>query len=102
MPHLPDLVVWGPTGHGRPGGIAVEVELTVKAPRRLEQIVRGWRRAVSQGVVSHVLYVCSPAALRAVDRAIAATEAQQQVRTAAMPAADVLSLIGRAPQPAAA
>ena len=51
------------------------VELTAKAPRRLEQIVRGWRRAVSQGVVSRVLYVCSPEALRAVDRAIASTEA---------------------------
>ena len=100
--HLPDLVVWGPAGPGLPGGIAVEVELTAKAPRRLEQIVRGWRRAVSQGVVSRVLYVCSPEALRAVERAIASTEAQQQVRTAAMPAADVLSHFGRERQPAAA
>jgi hypothetical protein len=100
--HLPDLVVWGPAGPGLPGGMAVEVELTAKAPRRLEQIVRGWRRAVSQGVTSPVLYVCSPEALRAVARAVAATEAQQQVRTAAMPNADVLSRLGRAPQPAAA
>jgi hypothetical protein len=98
--HLPDLVVWGPAGPGLPGGVGVEVELTVKAPRRLEQIVRGWRRAVSQGVTSRVLYVCSPEALRAVERAIAATEAHEQVRTAAMPGAHVLSHIGR--QPAAA
>lgn len=100
--HLPDLVVWGPAGPGLRGGMAVEVELTAKAPRRLEQIVRGWRRTVSQGVVSRVLYVCSPEALRAVERAITKTEAQQQVRTAAMPAADVLSHIGRGLQPAAA
>jgi hypothetical protein len=100
--HLPDLVVWGSAGPGLAGGMAVEVELTAKAPRRLEQIVRGWRRAVSQGVVSRVLYVCSPEALRAVDRAIGATEAQQQVRTAVMPAAGVLSRIGRERQPAAA
>jgi hypothetical protein len=98
--HLPDLVVWGPAGPGLPGGVGVEVELTVKAPRRLAQIVRGWRRAVSQGVTSRVLYVCSPEALRAVERAIAATEAHEQVRTAAMPTAHVLSHIGR--QPAAA
>jgi hypothetical protein len=95
--HLPDLVVWGPAGAGEAGGLAVEVELTAKAPRRLEQIVRGWRRAVSQGVVRRVLYVCSPEALRAVERAIASTDAHQQVRTAAMPAADVLSHIGRHP-----
>src|ERR1051325_5814781 len=95
--HLPDLVVWGPGGAGQEGGLAVEVELTAKAPRRLEQIVRGWRRAVSQGVVRRVLYVCSPQALRAVERAIASTDAHQQVRTAAMPAADVLSHVGRQP-----
>ncbi|MCW2984103.1 MAG: hypothetical protein JWR63_1673 [Conexibacter sp.] len=100
--HLPDLVVWGAAGPGLPGGMAVEVELTAKAPRRLEQIVRGWRRAVNQGVVSGVLYVCSPEGMRAVERAVAATEAQQQVRIAAMPAADVLSRVGREPQPATA
>jgi hypothetical protein len=98
--HLPDLAVWGPSGPGHPGGTAVEVELTVKAPVRLEQIVRGWRRAVGQGVVGHVLYVCSPEAQRAVDRAIAATHAHEQVRTVLMPAPDVLSRIGREHEPA--
>jgi hypothetical protein len=78
------------------------VELTVKAPTRLEQIVRGWRRAASQGVVGHVLYVCSPEAQRAVDRAIAATHAHEQVRTVLMPAPDTLSRIGRAHEPATA
>lgn len=93
--HLPDLVVWGTGGPGLSGGMAVEVELTAKAPRRLEQIIRGWRRAVSGGVVSRVLYVCSPEALRAVERAIAATEAHQQIRTAALPASEVLLTLGR-------
>jgi hypothetical protein len=93
--HLPDLAVWGVGGPGLSGGLAVEVELTAKAPRRLEQIVRGWRRAVTYGVVSRVLYVCAPEAMRAVDRAIAATEAHQQIRTAAMPATDVLFNHGR-------
>lgn len=95
--HLPDLVVWGSGGAGHPGGLAVEVELTAKAPRRLEQIVRGWRRAASQGVVRGVLYVCSPEALRAVDRAITVADAHEQVRMAAMPAADVLSHSARRP-----
>jgi hypothetical protein len=91
--HLPDLVVWGPDGPGRPGGMAVEVELTAKAPKRLEQIVRGWRRAVGHGVISGVLYVCSPEGMRAVTRAVDVTYAQQQVRTAAMPSPDVLARI---------
>lgn len=93
--HLPDLVLWGPQGYGQPGGIAIEVELTAKAPRRLEQIVRGWRRAVDQGVLTRVVYLGTPEALRAVDRAITATHAQQQIRTAEMPSADVLSHLGR-------
>ena len=38
--HRPDLVCWG---DGAP--IAVEVELTVKAPARLRTIVRGWARS---------------------------------------------------------
>jgi hypothetical protein len=93
--HLPDLVVWGPQGAGQPGGMAIEVELTAKAPRRLEQIVRGWRRAVDQGVLTGVLYVCAPEALRLVNRAITATHAQQQIRVAEMPSAEVLSHLGR-------
>jgi len=38
--HRPDLVCWG---EGAP--VAVEVELTVKAPARLRTIVRGWARS---------------------------------------------------------
>ena len=41
--HLPDLAVWGPSGPGHPGGTAVEVELTVKAPPRRPLSPRGRR-----------------------------------------------------------
>jgi len=72
MLHRPDLVV---RGDGRT--IAIEVELTPKAPRRLEHIVRCWRRA---GYVEKVLYmVPAGPTQRAVERAVAATHAHERV-----------------------
>jgi hypothetical protein len=79
------------TRHGRPGlhrpdlaiidadrVVACEVELSVKAPRRLEEIVRAWRRASH---VDEVRYLCgSPGVRRAVRRAVAATHADEKVR----------------------
>jgi hypothetical protein len=59
--HRPDLVLWG---GGAP--IAVEVELTVKAPRRLRTIVRGWARS---RLVGGVVYYATPPAARALTRA---------------------------------
>lgn len=56
--------------------MAVEVELTVKAPERLEEICRGWARA---RWVSGVLYLASPDAQRAVERAIHRTQAHERV-----------------------
>ena len=72
MLHRPDLVVADSDRR-----MAIEVELTTKAPRRLEQIVRSWRRARH---VEKVLYV-APAGptQRAVERAVAATHAQERV-----------------------
>ncbi|HKT83065.1 MAG TPA: hypothetical protein VJQ84_04430, partial [Solirubrobacterales bacterium] len=71
--HRPDLVVITEAGV-----IAVEVELTPKAPRRLEGIVRGWRRSPW---VEEVRYYCEPGATRrAVERAILATRSQERVR----------------------
>ena len=52
-------------GDGLP--VAIEVELTVKAPERLRAIVRGWARS---RVVAGVVYYAAPAAMRAVERAI--------------------------------
>jgi hypothetical protein len=67
--HRPDLVLW-PAGHvgaPGPGAVAIEVELTVKAPRRLALIVRGWART---RLVGAVVYYATPAARRALQRAI--------------------------------
>lgn len=72
MLHRPDLVVADGDRH-----MAIEVELTTKAPRRLEQIVRSWRRARH---VEKVLYVVPAGPTqRAVERAVAATHAQERV-----------------------
>jgi hypothetical protein len=71
--HRPDLAV---LDGERP--IAIEVELTPKAPRRLEQLIRAWRRA---SWVAEVRYLCPPGApWRAVERAIAKTRAEGRVR----------------------
>ncbi len=72
MLHRPDLVVRD-DGHT----IAIEVELTPKAPRRLEHIVRSWRRA---RYIESVLYMVPRGPTqRAVERAVAATHAQERV-----------------------
>jgi hypothetical protein len=89
--HLSDLVVWGSQGAGRPGGTAIEVELTAKAPERLRTIVSAWWAATSRGVVTGALYVCSPQARRAVARAIEATGTKREVRVADMPDLDILA-----------
>ena len=70
--HRPDLVV---ANGERP--IAVEVELTPKAPARLRAIVKAWRRARH---VERVLYLC-PAGLtqRAVEAAVRVTHAGERV-----------------------
>jgi hypothetical protein len=60
--HRPDLVCWETE---RP--IAIEVELTVKAPQRLRKIVRGWARS---RVVGGVVYYATPSAARALARAL--------------------------------
>ena len=58
--------------------IAVEVELTPKAPKRLEQIMRAWRRSPW---VYEVRYYCEPGQTRrAVERAILATRSGERVR----------------------
>jgi hypothetical protein len=73
--HRPDLVLWpvDPAG-GLP--VAVEVELTIKAPERLMAICRAWARA---RCVAGVLYLASPEVERAVQRAIDRAQAQERV-----------------------
>jgi hypothetical protein len=56
---------------------AIEVELTPKAPRRLEEIIRAWRRF--RGVDCVVYYAREGKTYRGVKRAIERVEAQESV-----------------------
>jgi hypothetical protein len=70
--HRPDLVVFADSGV-----IAIEVELSPKAPRRLEAILRAWRRATH---LAAVRYYCAPGSTRrGLERAIEKTHAEQKV-----------------------
>lgn len=71
--HRPDLVLW-PRAGGPP--VAVEVELTVKAPRRLTALCTAWARS---RVVDGVLYCAAPSVWRPLQRAIAAASAGDRV-----------------------
>lgn len=73
--HRPDLVLWPRDAKaGLP--VAVEVELTVKAPRRLVDICRAWARC---RIVAGVLYLAPAEVERALSRAIGEAHADQQV-----------------------
>lgn len=68
------------------GVIAVEVELTAKAPRRLEDLIRAWRHAAAEGVVREVHYLCAPGTTRrAVERAVTKTDAGEVVAIGEVP-----------------
>jgi len=74
-PHRPDLVLWPPDPHsGLP--VAVEVELTIKAPRRLVEICRAWARCRA---VAGVLYLAPADVERALSRAVAEARACEQI-----------------------
>ena len=85
--HRPDLLLIGGSRV-----IAVEVELTVKAPRRLERICRGFARARH---LDGVVYFAAPRPARAVQRAVAAAGAGGAVRVYALAETDEL----RPPEP---
>jgi hypothetical protein len=70
--HRPDLALLAPNGRIA----AVEVELSVKAPRRLHAICRGWARARH---VDAAYYLAAPAPARAVARAITETRAEDRI-----------------------
>lgn len=72
--HRPDLVVWPAFAGGRP--VAVEVELTAKAPARLLEICRAWARCPH---VAGVVYVAAPPAFAPVARAIRSAGAEDRV-----------------------
>jgi hypothetical protein len=72
--HRPDLVIRPRTGRALP--VAVEVELTIKAPRRLLSICRAWARC---GLVEGVLYIAPPEVRRALERAITGAQAGDRI-----------------------
>lgn len=73
--HRPDLVLWPEEpAVGLP--VAVEVELTIKAPRRLTDICRAWARC---GTVAGVLYIAPAEVGRALERAIARACAHERI-----------------------
>jgi hypothetical protein len=71
--HRPDLAVLTAAGT-----IAIEVELTPKAPRRLYELIRAWRSTIGARVVNEVHYLCAPGQTRkAVERAVFKVRAEQ-------------------------
>jgi hypothetical protein len=73
--HRPDLVLW-PTAEEGQGPIAIEVELTIKAPMRLAEICRAWARARH---VDGVVYLAPERVERALWRAICTAQAEQRI-----------------------
>jgi hypothetical protein len=73
--HRPDLVLWPNEPHGGLP-VAVEVELTIKAPRRLVEICRAWARCRR---VAGVLYLAPADVERALSRAVAEARACEEV-----------------------
>jgi hypothetical protein len=63
---------------------AIEVELSLKGPERLDLILRSWRRAVAEGRFRGVVYYCSPRALAGVKRAVERTATASHVRVEAL------------------
>lgn len=70
--HRPDLALLRPDG----GAVAVEVELSVKAPSRLAAICQAYARARH---IEQVFYLATPPAARALARAVRETRAGDRV-----------------------
>jgi hypothetical protein len=93
--HRPDLVLW-PESPQEPLPVAVEVELTVKAPGRLLEICRAWARC---RCVAGTLYLAAREVQRPLARAIDRAQAGERIALVALDA-----LVGceeSAPTPAA-
>jgi hypothetical protein len=80
--HRPDLVLW-PIAAGAMLPVAVEVELTVKAPRRLLEICRGWARC---RCVAGVLYLAPPDVRLSLERAVEKASAGERISIVALSA----------------
>jgi hypothetical protein len=71
--HRPDLLLQSASGWVA----AVEVELSIKAPRRLAAICRAWARARH---IDTVVYLAEGATARAVERAVQTARAEDRIR----------------------
>jgi hypothetical protein len=88
--HRPDLVLW-PSAEENRLPVAVEVELTVKAPRRLAEICLAWARCRH---IAGVLYLVAPEVRRPLERAVAAARAHERISLVAL---DTLARRGELP-----
>jgi hypothetical protein len=77
--HRPDLVLLPRHDDGLP--VAVEVELTVKAPERLLEICRGWARC---RCVAGTVYLAGEDVLRPLERAIARAQGGERIALVAL------------------
>ncbi len=75
--HRPDAVLLSPAGRA----VAVELELTAKAQRRLVTICRGYARARH---LHAVYYLAAPPAARALSRAVKDAQAQDRITVLAL------------------
>jgi hypothetical protein len=76
--------------------IAVEVELTDKSARRLDQLMRAWRRSVAREQFGCVRYLCGPRALPYVERAAARTRTAELIEIEPLDGGDgILGLAAR-------
>ncbi len=73
--HRPDIVLW-PQGAHEQLPVAVEVELTIKAPGRLLEICRAWARC---RCVAGTLYLAAPEVQRPLARAIEGARAGERI-----------------------
>jgi hypothetical protein len=79
--HRPDLLLINPVHRALP--VAVEVELTIKAPERLAAICRAWARSRQ---VSGVLYLASSEVLGPLARAVDAVRGGERLVVLALEA----------------
>ncbi len=93
--HRPDLVL-RPTCSAGGLPVAVEVELTVKAPRRLAGICTAWARC---RCVAGVIYLVAPEVEQALGRAIESARAGERIALVPLGALPSVGAGGRAPRP---
>jgi hypothetical protein len=86
--HLPDLILLTDPPE------AIEVELTDKSARRLDELMRAWRRSVAGRQFGRVRYLCSSQALPYVVRAVERTSTDLAVDIELLESGEAQSQVG--------